>query len=377
MFKKIFDRKIFSLIFIILPLLLSCFVFVKYYKFATDKCSIEDALNNYPLTTEATCWEIVHAIVAFGKDFKLLDEGNKKEISAVDFLCTQREVFLNKELKPVIVVNLEYPEFIETRGYGIVQGHKGQFLAKLLSSGVSLNQSVNLYTKQYTLKDMLNGLLVSIDLEKLKEKAPPMTNVNSRDFELGWIVEALSYAVKKKDVVWENKDKAFEILMQLLDIMVQRPLGWGSCAGTHELDGMAISLANYLEDGGKLGGVWIKVKEKLDLAKSVVKKKQNWDGSYDSRWTIISQPPMYMDNWRFQNEKIYVTGHMLVWLSKSLDGSEWKKPFVKKAYKFLKKSRVKKEDVISSYGSFCHAVEAMSDYEDVKPGFCNRKRNSP
>ena len=323
--------------------------------------SVREAVQRFPLTETLTPWELLHAIVALGANASLTDT-NGTRVALVDVICTQRVVETDDGARDSIAIVDGAPRFITTYGEGVVQGHRWQFAAKLLGAGVELTQPVAGRTFTSNLREMIEGMLRDIDAESLAVRTPPMSDVAYREYEVGWTIEALSGAYPGGHA-WRNREGKPVRTEDLVELALSHPLGWGACGGTHEL----MALAAWLNSPNAAAPANLelrrRVRERFREAARLAVEQQNADGSYSLAWTGRSDEALGLATWPPIVRKLYVTGHMLAWMTLVSDAADLERPALRKAYAFVRDARVAPRHVARHFAPLAHAVEAMNLYE--------------
>jgi hypothetical protein len=327
-----------------------------------------EELGAVQLGTDATPWYLTHALLVGGHELTIRDPATGTTVNVVDYLTTEREL----EDPNGRLVRSPYredglPRFPRTDGLYIGEGHPNQFLAILTWAGASLSQPVKLRgNDNLTLADVLES--GKMHLRPSQMLAVPPTDKYG-DQELGWSISAIAGSLGS-DAEWKNKWDEDVSLAALIEIALQRPLGWGSCGGTHELFGLAFALYVRQAEGKDLGGVWTRLDAYIDTAKARARASQHGDGSFDYDWAR----PDKGDELKTLSPKrqVHITGHMLEWLVVASSTEEITEPFLRKAYRFLSGCKFAKVAItpasrganIVGYGSLTHAINGMQCYRE-------------
>ena len=330
--------------------------------------TLED-LARRPLTTEVRPWYVFHGLLAYGQTVRLEDSASKS-VPAVDFVTSQR-FGVDDDGKPLGLIFVEdgLPQFTRTPREYFSQGHANQFLSILVGMGVPLSQRVDLGNGEtFTLADMLEKAKRDIRPALL---ALPDAQADFRERELGWSIPLFANTLGT-DASWTNKYGEDVSVASLVEIALKRPVGWGSCAGTHELYGLADALKTYRSTHDELTGVWARLAQYLSDAKLRARVAQEPDGWFDFEWSH-PQAEQKQNGESSDNRKVYVTGHMLDWLVLVSTPEELEEPLVRNSYLFLERSRFKSVRFerggvptgVVGYGALAHAVHAMRLYDEA------------
>lgn len=319
-----------------------------------------------PLTTESPPWYVAHGVMVTGPTLMIEDATSGDEVNAVEHLTREQQIKdRNGKLisSPYREDNL--PRFPRTDGQFVGEGHPNQFLAVLVGAGVPLSQAVVLDGgATFTLADVLENAKHNVRPSQILVEPPAK---GYEDHELGWTIGAFADALGT-DAKWQNKWHEDVSVEQLVSIAVQRPIGWGSCGGTHELYGLARALRAHRAHHTELTGVWEQLARHLEEAKARARASQHADGSFDYQWAQPKEgdPPAELG----VRAKTHITGHMLEWLVAAATPDEIDAPHLRNADAFLDTCRFKEvalepgrrgTDIIS-YGALTHAARAMTVY---------------
>ncbi len=171
-----------------------------------------DEITGYYARELNTPSALIHAVRAFGKDFKLADGAN-----AVDHLCSK--YFAEQEVngKKYIYVPREY------------EVHDNSFLKTLLEMGVSLDQPITAGGNKYTLRDLGESAkaLFRFDPQNLGRYDPTLVYEH-----VAWGLIAFSILVPPSQPKWTNAYGETINLNQVID----RTLAHyeGMCDGLHD-----------------------------------------------------------------------------------------------------------------------------------------------
>lgn len=327
--------------------------------------SLEE-LAQTQLTTESPPWYVLHGILANGIETSLRDANTGASVNAVDHVTTQRTIVdRNGRLIDNLYDGHGLPHFPRTDGQFIAQGHPDQFLALLTGAGVPLSHPILLRDgSRHTIADAVEN--AKLDLRPKQILVDPPESA-FEDHELGWSIALIANATGT-DASWKNQWGEDVSLEDLIAIAVERPVGWGSCAGTHELFGLARAMQVHRSTHSEIRGVWARLDRYLQDAKERARASQHADGSFDYNWLRPEPESRQFD--LSASRKVHVTGHMLEWLVVTSSAQEIYAPLLRDAYRFLEQCRFAEVTVapgrsgkgLVSYGSLTHAVSGMRLY---------------
>jgi len=328
-----------------------------------------EELAGTQLTTESAPWYVLHDILANGAGVSLSDAKTGALVDAVDYLTTQRQLTdRTGRLIESIYEEDGLPHFPRTDGQFIVQGHPGQFLAVLIGAGVPLSHPILLDDgRRHTLADAVENVKLELRPQRILVDPPEK---EFADHELGWSIALIANAVGT-EAVWKNEWGEDVSIEDLIEIAIQRPAGWGSCAGTHELFGLARAMRVHRSTHSEFRGVWARLEEYLEDAKALARASQHADGSFDYNWA--RPEPGQRQSGLSPSKKVHTTGHMLEWLVLASTAQEIDAPHLSNAYRFLESRRFAEVSLVPgrrgtdlvSYGSLTHAVSGMTLYREA------------
>src|SRR3990172_4464468 len=84
------------------------------------------------------CWQIMHGVIAFGKDFKVLEGPERKPVEAIDYICTRENVGGRR----IFVADGYGVDILRSGLAAPLQGHEDQFLSILALDDVPPDQPI-------------------------------------------------------------------------------------------------------------------------------------------------------------------------------------------------------------------------------------------
>jgi hypothetical protein len=279
-----------------------------------------DLVKKLELTTSHHPWEIQHGILANGVEYKISDPwGNK--IDALNFLLRGTNV----EWYPIkggIVREDEsgYPYFIE-KGNGLeAEIHQNLFLGEFSTIGLDLDSTTVMTNlgNEYTLRKLLERAMLHTFPDKLRESKEEPT----------WLLTSFARYIPTGS--WKNIKGEEVSLENIVAYTNELELGYGSCFGTHVMEGTAVALTKYMEKTeitpSKFKSPWREAHERLQLGIQLVKRVQREDGSIPRLWFKSNPIPRNLKEFKLAIEQfigasflrpreiLYATGHTLDWL---------------------------------------------------------------
>lgn len=330
-----------------------------------------DLVKELRLTTNHHPWEIQHGILANGSDYKISDPlGNG--INALDFLLHGTNV----EWYPIkggIIREDEdgFPYFIEKENGLEAEIHQNLFLGEFSTIGLDLDSTTivtNLGNK-YSLRKMLERAMLHTFLDKLmKHKEEP-----------SWLLTSFARHLPMDS--WKNINGEEISLEGIVAYTNELELGFGSCFGTHVMEGIAVAVTKYMEKTGttppKLQSPWREAYERLELGVQLIKKLQRSDGSIPRLWFKSNPIPKNLREFKLAIEQItgaallrpreilYATGHTLDWLVQYLPRKILTQDWVIRVVNVTAKTIVESFHKFSKEVSpLTHAAHALKTYRD-------------
>jgi hypothetical protein len=323
------------------------------------------------LTTNDHPWKIQHGILANGTDYKISDPwGN--EVNALDFLLRGTNV----EWYPVpggIIREDEngYPYFIEKEKGLEAEIHLNLFLGEFSTIGVDLdsNTVVTNLGNEYPLRKVLERAMLYTFPSKWKESKEEPT----------WVLTAFSRYLSHGS--WKNIKGEEVSLEDILAYANELEMGFGSCMGTHVMEGISAAVVNYIQNTelppGKFKSPWREAYQKLELGISLVRESQRKDGSIPRLWFKSDRMPRSLREIKLGVEQIlgtaflqpreilYATGHTLEWLVPFLSAKALSESWVERAVEVTALTILDHFDELSEEVSpLTHSAHALKVYRD-------------
>lgn len=310
-----------------------------------------------PLTTEAEPREIALGIYHHGASFAIADVFLDEKRPAILWLCcseTRAPIIARRSDKPVGADDFA-PYFVERSADGLVNPHRNFIIGMLAAGGIDKRQEFMLPTGDaFTLEQFVKQALFEL---------PPIDYFNSKTLqpgpegnELGWTLLAMAHLADIHDpwiTLHGEKLTAGDVLRAAISHEIPR----GSCAGAHELIGIAALLAAYEADRAELKGEWKNARKYLNRAIRAARKNQAETGAFGPEWFANSRElanPI---------DAIHYTGHVLDWLIPALPRERLGEPWVRKSVAFLADEMNLYMDQLMDYPEYAfHAAHALRTY---------------
>lgn len=246
---------------------------------ATDTPLIDigrlDATLNRELTRRQlslqrhAAWQIMHGFLPYGEQLTVLNNG--QPVNLLEHLLAGG-VMLGWELYPGDTIPTTKRKGIITRlseadYYG--QGHVDQWLAIMAQAGVPKEAEIKVGEATFTIEDWLRQSQYDVS-----------RNVTA---EYAWTLIALShyFPTERKWVARDGNTWDWETMVEF---ELNEDLVTAACGGTHRLEALAMALDTHLANGGKLDGIWLATRQRLDAEIEKVRRWQNRDGSLSSHF---------------------------------------------------------------------------------------------
>lgn len=312
--------------------------------------AIELTSKRYLVANSHSPWQIFHSILAL-REKTLLRLGTGK-VNAIEWLSTTEPKFDNE---PWMLLTKHGAKFHPYTKKYYFEGHPGQFLALLTHSNLPLDHQFKVQGKTMTLDDFIKNA---------------MQEVNNRE-EVTWILWALQHHLPS-DAAWVNQAGESWSIERLVEMETAAQVVGAPCGGNHRLFALTRARDKYLQNGGRLRGVWLqadlKIKQHIEIARSL----QNIDGSFSSK---SYAGPMHTSD---VNERFNTTGHTMEFLSVALPKDRLNEQWVKNAVWTLSSELIQHQNTQIDGGPLFHSLDALILYRDrIRPNSTNPDSADP
>lgn len=315
--------------------------------------TLQDNLMNRTLSTQTHgAWQILHGVLAYGKQFDVDTPAGKKP--ALDLALSGGQIAgFNPVAGDLISSDLIGSDLIageQRRGLvmdlqastKIGQGHRDQWLAIVAQSGVPLDAEIRAEQKQMTVEDWLRQ--VEYDVPR------------NLEIEFSWTLIPLTI-YRSTDYQWTARDGQTYSIEELLESECRQELSGSVCGGTHRLIGISMALQARREEGKPITGVWELAESRIAGAIELAKQNQNSDGSFSASY--IHRPGWTRD----LGETLGTTGHVLEFLAFAADDQTLAEPWVRRSVQRLCDVLDQCRDVELECGVLYHALHGLAEYE--------------
>jgi hypothetical protein len=277
-------------------------------------------------------WQIVHGLLAFGKDFEIYHQG--KLIPALDYLLGGGELNGWKLRKADHGV-----QSILEAGSKTGMGHPDQWLGYLSQCGLSLDEPLVVAGQTYHVRDLLTQGQWDI--------YPGM--------EATWTLMAFATYLPL-DAQWTARDGSVWTIDRIVDMEADQEIDTSPCGGTHRLYALSLALNRHLENGGQLTGVWQKADRQIQAAVAKAKANQQPDGSFSSQFFLR---PAFSDD---IDKRLGASGHTFEFLTLALGQEQVVEPWMTRGLVALLDMLERTEQVELECGGLYHAMHGLELY---------------
>ena len=255
-------------------------------------------------------WQVAHGAVAYGKDLKLLVDG--ETVSALDYLF-QGGTMRGWQLAPgPAIPKTKRPSvqaYVEAGSY-VGQGHVDQFLGYLSQAALPLNTPIQIDDQTLTIEDWGRSA---------QQNVP-----NNPYREYSWTLIALTNLFPN-EVTWTAADGNPWTLESIAEFEAKQDLADSPCGGMHRLMGLAHTVRYCRNQQIPFKGGWQAAKTTVENAIETIQRYQNSDGTFSANYTI--RPGTSAD----LSTRIGTTGHTLEFLAYALEPQQLKEPWMERA----------------------------------------------
>ena len=286
-------------------------------------------------------WQVVHGILAFGRDFPLTHDGI--DSAALDYLLDGgRLTGWNIRVgSPGVIALLE-------EGSNTGQGHPDQWLGYLSQCGrhgIPRDTKLVVGKKTFTVNDLLTQAQADIRPGQ----------------EATWTLMALS-AYLPPDATWTASDGSKWSTERVVEMEADADIVASACGGAHRLYGLVAALKKHRAATGhtpeQFSGGWAAAQEVIDECVDRARRFQQADGSFSIH--SFERPGTSADVFA----RLSATGHVFEVLSLALDDEELAEPWMTRAAERLVTLLEQTSDVDVECGALYHAAHGLLLYRD-------------
>ncbi len=289
-----------------------------------------------PLNTrDHNCWELMHSIVAYGIESRVLRGGPTGDpVNAIGWLC------YGKNTGGQTLVSVEHGRLAVAKGPR-VQGHHGQFLAIVAQSKVRTDYPIEVGQRHFSLADL-------IESEKLGCEAGT---------ELTFKLIALAHYLDS-DATWTSETGEEWSVSRLIAEEIQSPIIGAACGGTHRLMGLSYAVHERVKQGRPIDGQFLRANNYTRDYQSYAFKLQNSDGSFSTDWFKgrAAKPDL--------ERRLQTTGHILEWMAYAVPDESLDDPRLVKSVAYLTGILASDPEREWSIGPLGHGLHALAIYNE-------------
>jgi hypothetical protein len=291
-------------------------------------------------------WQVVHGILAFGREFPLRHDGNVSP--ALDYLLAGGPItgWVLRPAAPGIRAVVE-------GGSTMAQGHPDQWLGYLSQcglaacgkGGVPLDTKLVVAGRDYTVADLLSQ--AQADIEDGQEAT--------------WTLMAFS-AYLPHDATWTARDGEEWSIERVAAMEAAADLFSSACGGAHRLYGLIVGLRQHMQATGRgrdeLTRGWAAAADVIDDAIDRARRFQQADGSFSTH--SFARPGTSADVFA----RLGATGHVFEVVVMALDDDRLDEPWVTRAADRLVTLLEQTADVDVECGALYHAAHGLLIYRE-------------
>lgn len=302
-------------------------------------------LNRHLDVDTQAAWQIMHGVLAYGRDFKVKDK-NGEFVSAVDYA-------LNGKPMRGFVLNLGEVLDPATGQQGIRstldlgskagQGHVDQWLGYTSGVGLTLDTPVMVDGKKLNLGDWIEQAKRDVSENPYKEYS--------------WTVMSFCM-VMPSDAKWKAADGQEWSIERLVKWESEQDIYRSACGGTHRLVAICMAYNRHVAAGGKIEGGWKVAHDIIEKSVKEARQFQNADGSFSSNY--LSGPGSKPD----LADTLGTSGHVLEFVVQASSDEQLRQPWVKKAVVNLCDLFRKTKGIQLECGALYHAAHGLVLYRE-------------
>jgi len=285
-------------------------------------------------TRDHGAWEIMHAIVAYGVETQVRENGPEgNPVTAIGWLC------FNRPAARMRLFYLDGEKLAARTGRGL-QGHHGQFLAMMAQAKLKDTYPLRIEGKSFTIRD-----LVRYEQETCRPKS-------ELTFKLIGLMHYLD-----SDAGWLDRRGRRWSLSRLIREELAQPIRGAPCGGTHRLFALSYAVHQRAKRGEPIDGEYARAKKYIEDYHRYTFHLQNPDGSFSTEWFRGRGAKKDIER------RLQTTGHILEWLVFSLPEEQLRSPRVTKSVRYLTDTLSAHSDRSWPVGYLGHALHALSLYD--------------
>lgn len=277
-------------------------------------------------------WQVVHGALAFGRDFKVLHQG--QPVRTIDYLLgggTLSGWTLRKADHGI--------DAVVDPGSLKGQGHKDQWLGYLSQCGIQPGDRLAVGGTDYTVSDLLTQAQWDI----------------SDTTEATWSLMAFATYVPL-DASWPAKDGTNWSIARVLEFELKQDLAASACGGTHRLYGITCAVNRWRASGQPFTGPWQQADELIAGCIAKARDHQQPDGSFST--SFFERPGTSSDI----EKRLHATGHTLEFLVFAMNDQQLAEPWLARGAAALVSMLDRTRDFDLECGALYHAIHGLQLY---------------
>lgn len=300
-------------------------------------------------STRHAAWQILHGVLAYGRDFEITHEG--KPVNTIDWVFTGGQL-RGWTMRPGEVGLKAVLEAGSKAG----QGHEDQWLAVLSQCDLPPDQKIVVGDDEFTMLDLVRQTQHDVFVGK----------------ECSWTLIGLTHYLPI-DAEWKASDGSTWTIERIVGMEagehleteedITRHINEAACGGTHRLIGMTMALDRYLRQKpdvsrDQLEGGWAEAEERIEWAIDMARRNQLPSGAFSVNY--FNRPTDSPD----LSEHLGSTGHTLEFLALALDDQRIQQPWVTRAARSMCRVFKMTENIDLECGKLYHAAHGLVLYRE-------------
>lgn len=286
-------------------------------------------------TRDNNCWELIHAVVAFGVHSQVRRGGPAgPAVNSISWLCS------GAACNGQSLIYLDRGRLAAAKGPK-VQGHHGQFLAILAQSKVMVDYPILVGGRRFSVADL-------IETEKL---------TCDSGMELTFKLIAFSHYLDS-EATWRNARGEPWSISRLIREEIQSPINGAPCGGTHRLMGLSYAVRERQRQREPIDGEFLRAQTYVADFHRYTFGLQNRDGSFSTEWFKRRAAKDDVER------RLQTSGHILEWLAYSVPDETLNDPRFIKAVAYLSGILETGSARKWSVGPLGHGLHALALYEE-------------
>jgi hypothetical protein len=292
---------------------------------------------------DQAAWQIIHGALAFKREFLIHD--GEQDVPAVDYVLAGRPMkgmeLLEGDMLDEATGRRGIRSFVAGDKMG--QGHTDQWMGYLSDCRLPLDEKMMVAGKDHTVADYIEQMKLDVPRNEIREYS--------------WTLMALT-AYFPSDHRWTASDGQEWNIEKLVQIELEHSLDNSPCGGTHRMTALTMVYNRHVEAGGKVEGVWEKLRERIDDCIKKSRQFQNPDGSLSANFFVRSGKATELAN------ALHSAGHTLEFLTTALDKERLEEDWVQRAVLDVCKLFRKTKAVDVECGALFHAAHGLVLYRE-------------